>query len=145
MWVGGIERENTHERNEWTDLVMIDNKWVEDRGDGALSDRKESHNRVVGEDIRITRTEGGILSNFTSRFLLTAKLYQQCLNLLPLLLVIVPSCLMPVLLPTKRTVPSTSGLVKNKIVILVTPLPILRRLLLQDGSSIPWPMWCVRP
>ena len=71
MWVRRIERENTHERIEWTDLIVIDIEWVEDRGDGALLDRKEDRNRIVEEDIRVARTEGEILSNFTSRFRLT--------------------------------------------------------------------------
>ena len=55
------------------DLVTIDNKWVEDRGNGAPLDCKEGHNRVVEEDIRVARTKGGILSNFTSCFRFTAK------------------------------------------------------------------------
>ena len=41
------------------DLIVVDNEWVKDRGDGAPSDRKESRNRVVKEDIRVARTEGG--------------------------------------------------------------------------------------
>ena len=108
------------------DLVVVDNEWVEDRGDGALSDCKEVCNRVVEEDIRVARTEREILSNFTSCFHLTAKPYPQCLNLLPLLLVIVPSCLMLVPLPMKRTVPLTSGPMKNEIAISAAPLLILR-------------------
>ena len=108
------------------DLIVVDNEWVEDRGDGAPSDRKESHNRVVEEDIRVARTEGGILSNFSSRFRLTAKPYQQCLNLLPLLLVIVPSFLGPVPLPTKRTVLSTSGLMKSEADTSAAPRLVLR-------------------
>ena len=80
-----------------------------------------------------------------SCFCLTAKLNQQCLNLLPLLLMIMPSCLVLVPLPMKRTVPSTSGLVKNEIAISAAPLFILRQLWLQDGKHIPLPMWCIRP
>ena len=127
------------------DLIVIDNEWVEDRGDGAPLDRKEGRNRVVEEDIRVVRTEGEILRNFTSRFRLTAKPYQQCLNLLPLLLVIVPSCLVPAPLPTKRMVPSTSGLMKSEIDTSAAPRLVLRRLWLQDGSNILQPMWCIRP
>ena len=125
------------------DLVIVDNEWVEDKGDRVPSDRKESRNRVVEEDIRVARTEGGILSNFTSCFRLTAKPYQQCLNLLPLLLVIVLSYLVLVPLPMKKMVPSTSGVEKNEIAISVAPLLVLRRPWLQDGNSIPQPMWCV--
>ena len=110
------------------DLVVVDNKWVEDRGDGAPLDCKEDRNRVVEEDIRVTRTEGEILSNFTSHFHLTAKSSQQCLNLLPLLLVIVPSFLVLALLLMRRTVLSTSGLMKNEIATSATPLLVLRRL-----------------
>ena len=109
------------------DVVVVDNEWVEDRGDGALSDCKEVCNRVVEEDIRVTRTEGEILSNFTSCFRLTTKPHPQCLNLLPLLLVIVPSCLMLMLLPTKRMVLLTSGLVKSEITISAAPSLVLRR------------------
>ena len=127
------------------DLIVADNEWVEDRGDGAPSDRKERRNRVCREDIRVARTEGEILSNFTSRFRLTAKLHQQCLNLLPLLLGIMPSCLVSVPLPTKRTVPSTSGLMKNETDTLAAPRLVLRRLWLQDGNSILQLRWCVRP
>ena len=58
MWVRRIERENTRERNEWTDLIVADNEWVEDRGDGAPSDRKEGHNRVAEEDIRVVEPKG---------------------------------------------------------------------------------------
>ena len=72
-----------------------------------------------------------------------SKPYQQCLSLLPLLPVIVPSCLVLVLLPTKRTVPSTSGVVKNEIAISVAPLLVLRQLWLQDGNRILRPMWCI--
>ena len=121
MWVRGIERENTHERNEWTDLVVVDNEWVKDRGDRALSDCKENRNRVVEEDIRVVRTKGEILSNFTSRFHLTARLSQLCLNLLLLLLMIVPSCLVLVLLPMKRMVLLIFGLVRSEIAISATP------------------------
>ena len=46
------------------DLVVVDNEWVENRGDGAPSDHEEGHNRVVEEDIRVVRTKGEILSNF---------------------------------------------------------------------------------
>ena len=41
------------------DLVIVDNEWVEDRGDRALLDHKEDHNRVVNKDIRVARTKGG--------------------------------------------------------------------------------------
>ena len=46
-------------RTERMDLDTADNEWVKDRGDGALLDRKESHNRVVEEDIRVARTSCG--------------------------------------------------------------------------------------
>ena len=101
----------------------------------------ELSKRILGS----LEPKGEILSNSTSHFHLTAKPYPQCLNLLPLLLVIVPSFLVLAPLPTKRTVPSTSGVVKNEIVISAAPLLVLRRQWLQDGNSILRPMWCVRP
>ena len=58
-------KRNTRERNERTDCIAADNEWVKDRGDGALSDCKEDRNRVVNEDIRVARSKGEILSNFS--------------------------------------------------------------------------------
>ena len=52
------------------DLVIVDNEWVEDRGDGALLDRKESRNRVVEEDIRVVRTKGGSSATLLVAFVL---------------------------------------------------------------------------
>ena len=73
MWVEQIGRETHVKETVLMDLVIADIEWVEDRGDGALLDREEGCNRVVEEDIRVARTKVEILSNFTSRFCLTAK------------------------------------------------------------------------